>query len=54
MGPGDVVRDGVCVDPGGSCALHARASGGEYSGEVVEGRLECRAYMSNGEGDELH
>ena len=49
-----MVRDGVDVAPGGSCALHARASGGECGGEVVEGRRECRACMSNGEGDELY
>jgi hypothetical protein len=49
-----MVLDGVDVAPGGSCALHARASGGECGGEVAEGRRECRACMSNGEGDELY
>jgi hypothetical protein len=54
VGPGGMVRDGECVAPGGSCALHARASGGECGGEVVMGRLECRACVSNGEDDELY
>jgi hypothetical protein len=49
-----MVRDGVDVAPYGSCALHARASGGKSGGEVAEGRRECRAYMSDGEGDELY
>ena len=49
-----MVRDGVDVAPGGSCALFARAGGGECGGEVVEGRRECRAFMSDGEGDELY
>jgi hypothetical protein len=49
-----MVLDGVGVAPGGSCALLARAGGGECGGEGVEGRRECRAYMSNGEGSKLH
>ncbi len=48
-----MVRDGVDVALGGSYALHARASGGECGGEVADGRRECRACMSDGEGDEL-
>ncbi len=49
-----MVRYGVGVASGGSCVLFARASGGECGGEVGEGRLECRACMSDGEGDEIH
>ena len=54
VSPGGMVRDGVGVAPGGSCALRTRVRGGECGGEVVESRLERRACMSNREGDELH
>jgi hypothetical protein len=49
-----MVRDDGCADPGYSCALYARASDGECGGEVVEGRLECRFCMADGEGDERY
>ncbi len=49
-----MVRDGVDYAPGGFCAFHTRASGGKSGGEVVEGRRECRACMSDGEDDELY
>ncbi len=49
-----MVHDGFDVAPGDSCALHARASDGECGSEVVEGRRECSACMSDGEGDDLH
>jgi hypothetical protein len=42
------------LPPGGSYAFHARASGGECGGEVVEGRRESHACKSDGEGDKLY
>ena len=37
----------------GSCLLHLGADGGESSGEVIKGRCECSACVSDREGTEL-
>ena len=54
MDPHVVVRVGVNGALVGSCLLHVRADGGEGGGEVVKGRSERSACVSDREGDEHH
>ncbi len=54
MYPRLVVHGGVSGAHVGSRLLHVRADGGEGGGEIVKGRCERSACVSDRECDELH